>query len=86
MGKETSTFGDIKVESHKFHQHKSPISTYDLEINKTVVSNSFLLVKKALNMLLVTKMVKSQTIMCTEILLEKYEICQKVSNNMKMIW
>ena len=26
MGKEVIMFGDIEVEKHKFHQHKSPIS------------------------------------------------------------
>ena len=58
MGKAIIPFGDIEIERHKFQQHKSPISTYDLNINKIVVPNSFLLVKKVLNISLVTNMVK----------------------------
>ena len=37
-------FGE--VEKHKFHQHSSPISTYDVDINKIVVSNKFPFGKK----------------------------------------
>ena len=33
MGKKIITFGDIEVEKHKFHQHESPISVYDVDIN-----------------------------------------------------
>ena len=32
-------FYDIKIEDYKFHQHKNPISTKDLDINKIVLSN-----------------------------------------------
>ena len=33
MSKEIITFGDIEVEKDKFHQHKNPISIYDLNID-----------------------------------------------------
>ena len=39
MGKEIITFSNIEVEKHKFHQHKSPISIYDLNLDRIVVSN-----------------------------------------------
>ena len=38
MGEEI-TFGDIEVEKHKFHQCKIPISIYDVNIDRIVVSN-----------------------------------------------
>ena len=40
------TFGNIKVEKHKFHQHKNPISIYDINIGRIVVSNKVLFLKK----------------------------------------
>ena len=42
MGKEIITFGNIDVEKHKFHQHKSPISIYVVNIDRIVVSNKVL--------------------------------------------
>ena len=39
MGKEIIMFGYIKIEKHKFYQHKSPISIGDVDINKIIVSN-----------------------------------------------
>ena len=39
MGKEIITFSNIEVEKHKFHQHKSPISIHDLNLDRIVVSN-----------------------------------------------
>ena len=30
IDKEIITFGNIEVEKHKFHEHKSPISIYDV--------------------------------------------------------
>ena len=39
MGKETITFGDIEVEKQIFHSHKKPISIYDVNIDKIVISN-----------------------------------------------
>ena len=56
-------FYDIKIEDYKFHQHKNPISTKDLDINKIVLSNkqnqeninTLLLMKKRYLILLLTK-------------------------------
>ena len=42
MGKETITFGKIEVEKQKFHQHKSPISIYDVNIDRIVIPNMVL--------------------------------------------
>ena len=39
MGKETITFGDIEVEKQIFHSHKNPVSIYDVNIDKIVISN-----------------------------------------------
>ena len=39
MGKEIITFSNIEVEKHKFHQHKSPISIHDLNLDRIAVSN-----------------------------------------------
>ena len=39
MGKKIITLGDIEVEKHKFYQHKSPISIYDVNVDGIVVSN-----------------------------------------------
>ena len=38
MGKEIM-FGDTEVEKDKFHQHKSPISIYDVNVDIIIVSN-----------------------------------------------
>ena len=47
MDKEIITFGDIEIEKQKFHYHKNLISIYDLDINRTVVTNKiFFLTKK----------------------------------------
>ena len=40
------TFGDIKIEKEKFHQHKRPISIKNIDINKIVVSNKVSLGKR----------------------------------------
>ena len=48
MGKEIITCGNIEVETHKFHQHKNPISIYYVNIDKIVVSNKVLFDKKGL--------------------------------------
>ena len=34
-------FDDAEIEKYKFHQHKSPISIDNIDINKIVVSNNF---------------------------------------------
>ena len=39
MGKEISTFGDIKIERNKFYRHKSPIFLKDVDIEKVLVYN-----------------------------------------------
>ena len=30
-------FGKTKIEKQKFHQHKNPVSIYDIDINKILV-------------------------------------------------
>ena len=39
-------FGDIEVEKHKFCHYENPISIYDVNIGKVVVSNDVSLSKK----------------------------------------
>ena len=39
MDKTIIKFGCIEIEKQKFHQHKSPISINNININKIVVSN-----------------------------------------------
>ena len=46
MGKEIITFGNIKVEKHKFLQHKIPYSIWDVDIDKIAVSTKVLFGKK----------------------------------------
>ena len=46
MGKETITFAKIEVEKQKFHQHKSPISIYDVTIDRIVTPNKVLFDEK----------------------------------------
>ena len=41
MVKNAWRLSDIEVDKHKFHQHKSPILAYNLDVNKIVVSNKF---------------------------------------------
>ena len=36
----------MEVEKYKFHQHKSPLLTYDVDISKIVVSSEFSFGKK----------------------------------------
>ena len=47
-------FGDTEIQKQKFHQYKGRIAIKIIDINKIVV----LLVKKGLNILLATKMLK----------------------------
>ena len=42
MGKEVIKFGNIEVKKQKFHQHKSSILIYDININEIVAFKSFL--------------------------------------------
>ena len=46
MGKEIITFGNIEAEKHKFSQRKSPISIYNVNADKIVVSKKIPLEKK----------------------------------------
>ena len=46
MDKKIIKFDDTETEEDKFHQHKSPISISDIDINKIVVSNKFPLAKQ----------------------------------------
>ena len=39
MHKKIKTLGETEVEKHQFHKHKKPISLYDVDINKVLVSN-----------------------------------------------
>ena len=55
MEKIVIKFDDIEIEKRKFHQHKRPISINNIDINKTVVYNKSLSVKKFLNIFLVTR-------------------------------
>ena len=38
MGKKIITFSNIDVEKHNFQQHKTPISTHDVNIDRIIVS------------------------------------------------
>ena len=38
MDKKTNA-NDIEIEEYQFHQHKSPISINNIDVNKIVVSN-----------------------------------------------
>ena len=58
MDKEIITFGNIEVVKQRFHQQKSPFLVSDVDISNIVVYISFLSVKKVLNTLLATKMLK----------------------------
>ena len=40
MDKRITKFGDAEIEKYKFHQHKSPVSTNNIDINKIVLSNN----------------------------------------------
>ena len=42
MNKTIVKFDDIEIEEYEFHQHKSPISINDIDVNEIVVSNKFL--------------------------------------------
>ena len=39
MEKTVIKFGDNKIEKHKFHQYKIPVSIKSIDIDKIVVSN-----------------------------------------------
>ena len=46
MHKKVTKFDDPETEECKFHQHKSPISISNIDINKLVVANKFLFDKQ----------------------------------------
>ena len=58
MDKKIIKFDDTETEEYEFHQHKSPISINNIDINKIIVSNKFSLVNKILSTSLVTKIIK----------------------------
>ena len=47
MGKEIISLSNIKVKKHKFHKHKSPISIYDKNFDRIIMSSRVSLDKKA---------------------------------------
>ena len=55
MGKEIITSVNIEVEKHKFYQCKNPISIYDVNVDRIVVSKKVFF-KKVLNILMCMKM------------------------------
>ena len=57
MGNGMIKFGDVEVEKHKFHQRKNPISIYDVDIDKIVISKKVSFDKKSF-ILLITKMLE----------------------------
>ena len=63
MGKEIIAFGNIEGGKHKFHQHKTPISIYDLNDDRIVESNKVFWVKK-LNILFCAKMIMKKFCPC----------------------
>ena len=59
MGKEVLTFGYNEIEKQKFHCYKNPIYLEDVDDDKTLISGhqiGFLLMRKFMNTLLVTRM------------------------------
>ena len=53
-------FDNTKIEKHNFHQHKKPILTDNIDINKIVVCNKVFSIKTILITLLATKMLKNR--------------------------
>ena len=56
-------FCDIEIPKQKFCQYRRPISIKNIDINKIVVSLKVSLVKRDLNILMTTKMLKNYTFM-----------------------
>ena len=75
--------GDIEIKKHKFHQHKSPISIENIDINEIVVSNKVTFRKKGFRYFIVYKDAKKfvlyayffQKCVHTEETLMKLNIC-----------
>ena len=57
-------FDDAEIEQYKFHQYKNPNSIYNIDINKIIVSNKFLLVKKDVKYFIGYKDNKEITLLC----------------------
>ena len=64
MSNEIITFGNIETEKHKFHQDKNPISIYDVDINKIIVSNKVPFGKKDFKCFIGYKDVKKVRLLC----------------------
>ena len=58
-GKKNKKFDDTEIKKYKFHQNKSTISIYDIDINKIVVSNKLPFSKQDFIYSLATKMIKN---------------------------
>ena len=46
MDKKDIKFSEIEIGRHKYHQHKNPISIYDVDIKKILVPTKFSFGKK----------------------------------------
>ena len=57
MNQETLIFGDIKMDKSKFHYPKNLVLIDELYIEKVLIFNRFILVKRAMNTLLVINMI-----------------------------
>ena len=49
MDKKIIKFGETEIKKHKCHQHKSPISIYNVDINKILACNQVSFTKKSFN-------------------------------------
>ena len=58
MAKNIIKINGTEIEEYKFHQYRSPILINNKDVNKIVVSISFLLVNKILNISLLTKIIR----------------------------
>ena len=54
MANEIKTTGDIGIEKHKFHRHRSPIFIEDVDIDDKLVSSNISSGEKIISTLLVT--------------------------------
>ena len=77
MGKNNIKFDDTEIAEHKFHQHKTPIPLYDININKIVVSNKLPFGKWNLKYLVGYKYAKKN--------IPLYIFCPKMSKYKKIL-
>ena len=77
MDRKILKFDYTETEEYEFHQHKSPISINNIDINKTVVLIKVLLLDKILNISLVTKMLQKIDLytFCPEMSIYKTNVC-----------